>query len=111
MLRRAHPGRDIPERIDCVVKIVLPARSEEPKRSLDRLKRVRSDFRSWGAFEICRPTPRMSVSRGKTGSERRSAKMTRLTPYGQKIETAQRRQRSNIFGLGPVLHNKLAVYA
>jgi hypothetical protein len=34
-----------------------------------------------------------------------------LTPYGQKIETAQRRQRSNIFGLGPVLHNKLAVDA
>jgi hypothetical protein len=33
------------------------------------------------------------------------------TPYGQKIETAQRRQRSNIFGLGPVLHNKLAVDA
>jgi hypothetical protein len=32
-------------------------------------------------------------------------------PYGQKIETAQRRQRSNIFGLGPVLHNKLAVDA
>ena len=31
--------------------------------------------------------------------------------YGQKIETAQRRQRSNIFGLGPVLHNKLAVDA
>src|ERR1700675_2980081 len=29
--------------------------------------------------------------------------------YGQKIETAQRRQR--IFGLGPVLHNKLAVDA
>jgi hypothetical protein len=35
----------------------------------------------------------------------------RLSPYGQKIETAQRRQRSNIFGLGPVLHNKLAVDA
>jgi hypothetical protein len=34
-----------------------------------------------------------------------------LIPYGQKIETAQRRQRSNIFGLGPVLHNKLAVDA
>jgi hypothetical protein len=34
-----------------------------------------------------------------------------ITPYGQKIETAQRRQRSNIFGLGPVLHNKLAVDA
>src|SRR5258708_7245614 len=33
------------------------------------------------------------------------------TPYGQKIETAQRRQRSNIFGLWPVLHNKLAVDA
>jgi hypothetical protein len=33
------------------------------------------------------------------------------TAYGQKIETAQRRQRSNIFGLGPVLHNKLAVDA
>ena len=33
------------------------------------------------------------------------------TPYGQKIETAQRRQCSNIFGLGPVLHNKLAVDA
>jgi hypothetical protein len=32
-----------------------------------------------------------------------------VTPYGQKIETAQRRQR--IFGLGPVLHNKLAVDA
>jgi hypothetical protein len=32
-------------------------------------------------------------------------------PYGQKIETAQRRQRSNIFGLGQVLHNKLAVDA
>jgi hypothetical protein len=32
-----------------------------------------------------------------------------VIPYGQKIETAQRRQRSNIFGLGPVLHNKLAV--
>jgi hypothetical protein len=32
-------------------------------------------------------------------------------PYGQKIETAQKRQRSNIFGLGPVLHNKLAVDA
>jgi hypothetical protein len=32
-------------------------------------------------------------------------------PYGQKIETAQRRQRSNIVGLGPVLHNKLAVDA
>jgi carbonic anhydrase len=31
--------------------------------------------------------------------------------YGQKIETAQRRQRSDIFGLGPVLHNKLAVDA
>jgi hypothetical protein len=30
-------------------------------------------------------------------------------PYGQKIETAQR--RSNIFDLGPVLHNKLAVDA
>jgi hypothetical protein len=29
----------------------------------------------------------------------------------KKIETAQRRQRSNIFGLGPVLHNKLAVDA
>lgn len=28
-----------------------------------------------------------------------------------KIETAQRRQRSNIFGLGPMLHNKLAVDA
>jgi hypothetical protein len=36
---------------------------------------------------------------------------TNGTPYGQKIETAQRRQRSNIFGLGPVLHNKLAVDA
>ncbi len=35
----------------------------------------------------------------------------RKLPYGQKIETAQRRQRSNIFGLGPVLHNKLAVDA
>jgi polyhydroxyalkanoate synthase subunit PhaC len=35
----------------------------------------------------------------------------RENPYGQKIETAQRRQRSNIFGLGPVLHNKLAVDA
>ena len=35
----------------------------------------------------------------------------KCTPYGQKIETAQRRQRSNIFGLGPVLHNKLAVDA
>jgi hypothetical protein len=34
-----------------------------------------------------------------------------VDPYGQKIETAQRRQRSNIFGLGPVLHNKLAVDA
>jgi hypothetical protein len=34
-----------------------------------------------------------------------------VTAYGQKIETAQRRQRSNIFGLGPVLHNKLAVDA
>jgi hypothetical protein len=34
-----------------------------------------------------------------------------LNPYGQKIETAQRRQRSNIFGLGPVLHNKLAADA
>jgi len=33
------------------------------------------------------------------------------SPYGQKIETAQRRQRSNIFGRGPVLHNKLAVDA
>lgn len=33
------------------------------------------------------------------------------TSYGQKIETAQRRQRSNIFGLGPMLHNKLAVDA
>jgi transposase, IS5 family len=32
-------------------------------------------------------------------------------PYGQKIETAQRRQRSNIVGLGPVLHNKLTVDA
>ena len=32
-------------------------------------------------------------------------------PYGQKIETAQRRQRSNIFGIGPMLHNKLAVDA
>jgi hypothetical protein len=32
-------------------------------------------------------------------------------PYGKKIETAQRRQRSNIFDLGPVLHNKLAVDA
>jgi hypothetical protein len=31
--------------------------------------------------------------------------------YGQQIGTAQRRQRSNIFGLGPVLHNKLAVDA
>jgi hypothetical protein len=31
--------------------------------------------------------------------------------YGQKIETAQRRQRSNIFGLVSVLHNKLAVDA
>jgi hypothetical protein len=29
----------------------------------------------------------------------------------KKIETAQRRQRSNIFGLGLVLHNKLAVDA
>ena len=29
----------------------------------------------------------------------------------KKIETAQRWQRSNIFGLGPVLHNKLAVDA
>ena len=28
-----------------------------------------------------------------------------IDPYGQKIETAQRRQCSNIFGLGPVLHN------
>jgi hypothetical protein len=37
--------------------------------------------------------------------------LTSLFPYGQKIETAQRRQRSNIFGLGPVLHNKLAVDA
>jgi hypothetical protein len=36
---------------------------------------------------------------------------TMSSPYGQKIETAQRRQRSNIFGLGPVLHNKLAVDA
>jgi hypothetical protein len=36
---------------------------------------------------------------------------TNRTSYGQKIETAQRRQRSNIFGLGPVLHNKLAVDA
>jgi hypothetical protein len=34
-----------------------------------------------------------------------------LSPYGQKIETAQRRQRSNIFGPGPALHNKLAVDA
>jgi hypothetical protein len=34
-----------------------------------------------------------------------------VMPYGQKIETAQRRQRSNIFGLGPMLHNKLAVDA
>ena len=37
--------------------------------------------------------------------------LTTTIPYGQKIETAQRRQRSNIFGLGPVLHNKLAVDA
>jgi hypothetical protein len=36
---------------------------------------------------------------------------TRAISYGQKIETAQRRQCSNIFGLGPVLHNKLAVDA
>ena len=34
-----------------------------------------------------------------------------LPSYGQKIETAQRRQRSNIFGPGPVLHNGLAVDA
>jgi hypothetical protein len=34
-----------------------------------------------------------------------------MLPPHQKIETAQRRQRSNIFGLGPVLHNKLAVDA
>jgi len=33
------------------------------------------------------------------------------TPYGQKIETAQRRQLSNLFGLGRALHNKLAVGA
>src|SRR5713101_1606382 len=33
------------------------------------------------------------------------------TDLVSKIETAQRRQRSNIFGLGPVLHNKLAVDA
>jgi hypothetical protein len=32
-------------------------------------------------------------------------------PYGQKIETAQRRQLSNLFGLGRALHNKLAVGA
>jgi len=31
--------------------------------------------------------------------------------YGQKIETAQRRQLSNLFGLGRALHNKLAVGA
>jgi hypothetical protein len=40
-----------------------------------------------------------------------SARLNASTSYGQKIETAQRRQRSNIFGLGPVLHNKLAVDA
>jgi hypothetical protein len=34
-----------------------------------------------------------------------------IISYGQKIETAQRRQHSNIFGFGPVLHNKLAVDA
>ena len=41
----------------------------------------------------------------------RLANLVGKIPYGQKIETAQRRQRSNIFGLGPVLHNKLAVDA
>ena len=41
----------------------------------------------------------------------RSNNMKQYIPYGQKIETAQRRQRSNIFGLGPVLRNKLAVDA
>jgi integrase len=35
----------------------------------------------------------------------------RTIPYGQKIETAQRRQFSNFFGSGRVLHNKLAVDA
>jgi hypothetical protein len=32
-------------------------------------------------------------------------------PLGQKTETAQRRQFSNFFGSGRVLHNKLAVDA
>ena len=32
-------------------------------------------------------------------------------PYGQKIETAQRRRVPTFVGLGPVLHNKLAVDA
>jgi len=33
------------------------------------------------------------------------------TSYGQKIETAQRRRVPTFVGLGPVLHNKLAVDA
>src|SRR6267142_5839640 len=34
-----------------------------------------------------------------------------IIPYGQKIETAQRRRVPTFVGLGPVLHNKLAVDA
>jgi hypothetical protein len=35
-----------------------------------------------GTFETCRVTPAMSANQGKTGSERRTVKVTRLTQLG-----------------------------
>jgi hypothetical protein len=51
------------------------------------------------------------IAKLATDGRKRELYLRLALPYGQKIETAQRRQRSNIFGLGPVLHNKLAVDA
>ena len=40
-----------------------------------------------------------------------AAALAMWVSYGQKIETAQRRRVPTFVGLGPVLHNKLAVDA
>src|SRR6266487_340327 len=45
----------------------------------------RSQKSPCGTFETCRPTLRMSVSGGKTGSERSTVRTTRLTRCGSDL--------------------------
>jgi hypothetical protein len=82
--------------------MVTPAAKREAVAHLRTLFEV-SERRACKVLEADRTSVRYRGQRADDATVR--------TPYGQKIETAQRRQRSNIFGLGPVLHNKLAVDA